>query len=270
MRRRILARFAALALLLCCLCTALCAALADDAVKLLFHTEEGETEEVEMAVPGIVFSQVKSDGQVITVASSDLEWDTEAEAGKGIAYISAPNTGRSQVLRKPNGGSKTMGRLKTGKIVMVMTAPSGKFIGIDYYGKIGYVLTATIAYPNTKNGVQTGLVCTKDGTTTGKQTINLRMRTSRRSRKIAAIKVGTPVTVYGINKGWAEVDADGWHGYLMEEYIALDGSGITLVGGDPVTEDATPEPTPAATPTPPPMADDSDVDEIEEFDLGAD
>ena len=40
--------------------------------------------------------------------------------------------------------------------------------------------------------------------------------------KIDSFRIGTPVSVYAQNDSWAEVDAGGYHAYLLNEYVVLD------------------------------------------------
>ena len=224
-----------LTVLLCCILAA--EALAADAPTFILRTESGDSEVVQMVTPGVVYSIVKSDGQDVRVLTSDLEWDSGAEVNRRVAYINAPRTGRSVVLNRPSGSGHSLGRYGTGKIVIVAEAPKGQYTGVVYKNSIGYVLTSTLSFPDLSNGVLTGTVTWTDGTVDGRRTINLRQKAKKSSRKITSIKTGASVVIYSQNNNWAEVDVNGWHGYIMTKYLSInENDGPTIVEQPAATE----------------------------------
>jgi uncharacterized protein YgiM (DUF1202 family) len=43
------------------------------------------------------------------------------------------------------------------------------------------------------------------------------------ARVVGRFNVGYPLTVYARNDKWSEVDAGGYHGYILNQYITMDG-----------------------------------------------
>lgn len=214
-----------------------CAAAASD-FPVTYTDEDGEDHSAVLKTPGVTYSVIRLNGEEVTALNSDLRWDTEAIASKRVAYINAPRTGRSVVMKRASGSSHTIGRFKTGQIVLVMTGASGNYTGVYYNGKIGYVLTATLAYPDLSAGALTGVICWKDGSTDSNQSINIRQKKNTSSRKLTTAKVGTAVTVYSQSNGWAEIDVNGWHGFVQDKYLAVDDNSAVIIADEDAAEAA--------------------------------
>ena len=191
--------------------------------------EDGEERPVTVKTLGLVTSQVNLDGEEITVNTADLRWETNVSAGKMMAIINAPRTGKATLHAKSSSKSAVLGKCDTNRVVLVLA--SGKnYTKISYDNTVGYVLTSALKfYP--VGGVDADEEQPKPGWVSfrgklnSKNTVNIRMNGKSGSRILTDFIAGTPLWVFSQTDRWTEIDVGGYHGYILNEYVTLDESG---------------------------------------------
>lgn len=176
---------------------------------------------VEIKYLGVLETCIRDASGERIVLTTELEFETEAPAGKRIAYIYAPKTAKCSMWKKASKKSELITKCKAGTVVMVLEY-GREFCRIRYNGKEGYVLTSCLRFPG-KNvaAIGTGKI-SYNGKATGSTTVNIRGAGSSSAHKIAEWRTGTEVTVFGYKDGWYEVEYRGIHGWVQEKYLTLD------------------------------------------------
>ena len=170
---------------------------------------------------GLARSMVNINGTSTLVNTCDLIWYTEAPEDKVLAVIDANRVGYANLREKTSQKSFIMDHCITNKVVRVLS--TGKtWSMVDYDGMRGYVLTAALEFhPLSMRGYSTGKISI-NGRTKGKSPINIRANPKNGSRILGGYVVGTPLTIFSIGEKWCEVDVEGWHCYILTEYVTLD------------------------------------------------
>ena len=191
--------------------------------------EDGEERPVTVKTLGLVTSLVRLDGEDVTVNTADLRWDTEVSAGKMMAIINAPRTGRATLHANSSSKSDVLGKCDTNRVVLVLA--SGKnYTKISYDNTVGYVLTSALKfYPvggvdEDEEQPKPGWVSFR-GKLNSKNTVNIRMNGKSGSRILTDFIAGTPLWVFSQTDRWTEIDVGGYHGYILNEYVTLDEGG---------------------------------------------
>ena len=191
--------------------------------------EDGEERPVTVKTLGLVTSLVRLDGEDVTVDTADLRWETKVSAGKMMAIINAPRTGKATLHAKSSSKSAVLGKCDTNRVVLVLA--SGKnYTKISYDNTVGYVLTSALKfYPvggvdEDEEPPKPGWVSFR-GKLNSKNTINIRMNGKNGSRILTDFIAGTPLWVFSQTDRWTEIDVGGYHGYILNEYVTLDESG---------------------------------------------
>ena len=191
--------------------------------------EDGEERPVTVKTLGLVTSLVRLDGEDVTVDTADLRWETKVSAGKMMAIINAPRTGKATLHAKSSSKSAVLGKCDTNRVVLVLA--SGKnYTKISYDNTVGYVLTSALKfYPvggvdEDEEPPKPGWVSFR-GKLNSKNTINIRMNGKNGSRILTDFIAGTPLWVFSQTDRWTEIDVGGYHGYILNEYVSLDESG---------------------------------------------
>ena len=169
---------------------------------------------------GTVTSYVISGTQIIPAESAALRFSADAQDGRSVAILHAPESGQASLREKPSDSSRRLQYVRTGLIVAVLSH-GNTWSQIHTGDAAGYVLTRCLRFPDAA-AVPTGEgVLSIGGSSTGSAMINVRATPKRDSAKAAEWPTGTPVTVFGTANGWVEIEAQGVHGYVMDDYITI-------------------------------------------------
>ncbi len=170
---------------------------------------------------GLARSKIQLRGRELLVNTCDLIWDTEAGEDQALAVINANRVGYANLRAKTSQKSFVMDHCLTNRVVRVISI--GKtWSKVDYNGMRGYVLTGALTfYPRAMRTYECGLVSRK-GKTSGKNTINVRANPTNGSRILADYALGTPLTIFNYGEKWCEVDIEGWHCFILTEYVTLE------------------------------------------------
>lgn len=177
---------------------------------------------VEILTLGTAESTIRYDGQERTVKTSELDFSAkDVPAEKAVAVVYAPRTGEASLRAKASTSSKVLRKCKAGTVVSVLEI-KGKFSLVNMQGEIGYMRNDCLQYSSATRETMGTALLSYDGQTNGSIAINVRNDTNGSSAKVAEWKTGTEVTVFASEDGWVEVETDGIHGWVMEEYVTME------------------------------------------------
>ena len=170
---------------------------------------------------GVVNSIVVLEGEPKEVATAELVFSADQSDDKHVAVIFAPNTGKCTLRVSGSDSGAAIKQCKAGTVVSVLKYGS-KYTRISYNGEAGYVLTSCLKfYGKDAQTIGTGTIIYSKEKPNLKTTINIRNKTDKSSFKVAEWNTGTQVQVFAHLNGWYEVEYDGIHGYVMEQYLVM-------------------------------------------------
>ena len=197
-----------------------------------YTDEDGSVYPAEIVYLGLGRSTIRVDGEELVVPTSSLTWDTEAPEDKRLAVVTLHNNPKLTYLTlraKKKQGSFVMGNCTKRRVLRVIS--TGKtWTMVDDDGVRGYVLTSGLTfYDNKPKRYAAGRVTIR-GKTTSKDTVHARTSTasdpgyvlSGDGREIVEFAVATPVTVFSRDEKWSELDINGWHCFMLNEFVTLD------------------------------------------------
>lgn len=187
------------------------------AVKETIVVRYGD-EPVQLVRLGVATSTVLLNGEEKEVLTIELDFGSKAEKEKQVAVIHAPKSGTCTLRAKASDNGKMLKKCKAGTVVMVLES-GAQWSKICYKDTVGYVLTGCLKWYDDKTE-GTGLL-SYNGRTTGSTTINVRNAPAGDSAKIAEWATGTEVEVFGLEKGWYEIEYKGIHGFVMEKFLTI-------------------------------------------------
>ena len=180
--------------------------------------EEGETKSVTLQTLGTAQCIVFDGTTKLTVNTEDLVWETEADDDQRLAIIYAPKTGKATLRASASSSAKAIDQCLDGRIVVVLKVGS-TFTRVLYEGKEGCVLTAALTFTGSvpAGEFDVATLCYK-GRTDSSATITVYTAKTAK-RKINQWRVGTEVVVLNVEGNWSEVEIDGWHGWVKNDYL---------------------------------------------------
>ena len=215
-------RFLAILLMICLLipCAALAAEDKDDVpAPVTVRDSSGQRFSAEIVALGYMYSQVRVGAAFLTVPTEDLSWDTNAQAGKRVAWIHAPNKGSISLRKTEKPKSRIMDHADTNLMVRVVSVGK-KTTGIVFGEHIRFIANSGLTYPSKLTAIKMGTV-SYNGETDGLRSVAVYLKGSTSARKVAEVPTGSIATVYSQKKSWSEVDVAGWHGFIKTEYLEL-------------------------------------------------
>ena len=194
---------------------------------LTYTDESDEPYRVELVTLGSAYSVVLLDNEECTVPTVRLSWNADTDETQRIAAIDAKRTGKATMRSKSGGKGSVIKKVDTNQLALVLSV-KGKYARIRVEGKEGYVLTSALAFLPVINvedeeaaALQTGFLSYK-GNVKSRQAINARSSGTRNARVVTEMRSGTPVVIFGIEDGWAEIEADGYRVFVLTEYLTIE------------------------------------------------
>lgn len=169
---------------------------------------EEDDKEVELLLPGMVNSAVRLEGEEMTVPTASLAWDA-GEAGHPLARIYAPKNGVASVYARDEGKGGVIKKFKTGSVVLVL-GKSGKYTKVYAEDTVGYVITSALEMCD---------VCTDAQEVTVARKAYLRLVARESGHRLAELPEGTVVYLIGETKQWAQVEYQGFVGYVEKNRL---------------------------------------------------
>ena len=169
---------------------------------------EEDDKEVELLLPGMVNSAVRLEGEEMNVPTASLVWDA-GEAEHPLARIYAPKNGVASVYARDEGKGGVIKKFKTGSIVLVL-GKSGKYTKVYAEDTVGYVITSALEMCD---------VCTDAQEVTVARKAYLRLVARESGHRLAELPEGTVVYLIGETKQWAQVECQGFVGYVEKNRL---------------------------------------------------
>lgn len=183
--------------------------------------DSGESSAVEVVYMGVGRSMIRLNGKEKMVNTVNLKWQTEAPEDKVLAMVDAPRDGYTWMRKAPN-SKKTnpkIQQIRTNTVLRVIRT-GGTWTLVAYEGLCGYVPSSALEfYRNDHTDFETGVLSVK-GRTRGSDTVKIRSLDGS-GKILKECALGTPVTVFDIIDGWAELDGQGFHGMIQSKYVTL-------------------------------------------------
>lgn len=197
-----------------------------ETMTLTLVDEDGEEQPVTLLTLGTAVSEIKADGEKLTVPTASLRWGSTAPADKQLAVITAPKGGEAALRTKASSKGQVLKKCQTNRIVLVLSV--GKSYAKVYCdGLVGYVRNSSLTFCPV-GGVKEGESAPVPGWVSfrgrlnSKNTVNIRQSGKNGSRILADFIAGTPVMVFSQSDRWAEIDVGGYRAFILNEYLTLD------------------------------------------------
>lgn len=180
-------------------------------------------------------------GQIVGYApTSALRFDgtpptSSSETPSTISqWATVQCNGTLNLRTSPSLSAGVQASIPNGAVLCVFRTENG-WANVQYGASVGWAsmdfLRMSSSYPMQITGQgSTPAVVNIPG---GSGTVNLRETASTTSRVLAAIRHGSPVTVLANDGSWCYVQVDGYEGYMMTKFLALNGEAVA-----PPQEDA--------------------------------
>lgn len=169
---------------------------------------------------GLGRSTIVLNGEKMTVPTCCLSWDSEVSADQALAVVGVAKQGYAIMRDKSSSKAFIMDHVTTGQVVRVISSGDNWTL-VDHDGMRGYVRTTSLNfYSNTPREYKTGWISYK-GRMKGTATINIRANPKNGSRILGDYVLGTELTIFSEQDKWYEIEVDGWHCYILKEYVTL-------------------------------------------------
>ena len=180
---------------------------------VLANLEAGSV--VELLILGQAWCKIKSGSNQGYVPTYSLSFAFGASQ-PALALVTAPN-GKLSLRESMTTKSKAVGTVKSGQMV-VLLAKGETFSLVRHGNKEGYALTAHLKEvpPSTALGNYTEVISTAKNR---EANVRLRSEPSTKGREYTKVKSGLFVVVLDIKDDWAQVEYEGYHGYMMAEFL---------------------------------------------------
>jgi hypothetical protein len=187
-------------------------------LKVTYLNDEGVSVRVELKELGTAQCEVLLDGDVVTVPTARLQWETEADEEHMLAVISAPRTGKATLRKEARSSSRALAQCEAGRIVIVLKL-GDNYSRILYDGKEGLVLNGALEFKPVvpEDQIETGTLAYKGRTDTS-ATISVYSDTGLK-RRLKQFRVGTEIVLFGETGSLTEVEIGGYHGYVKSAYL---------------------------------------------------
>ena len=167
---------------------------------------------------GAYTSVVEYEGREVEVPTAELQFSADAPADKRLAYIHAPRTGRCYLRAKASDKGDVLDKCPAGTVVQVVKYGKS-YCQIVFEGQVGYVQTACLKFVDPTAEILGTTVLTYNGKATGAAQVPIRNDKSNDSAIVVKLRSGTEVAVFAKAGKWYEVECDGLHGFVHENFM---------------------------------------------------
>ena len=175
---------------------------------------------VKVVTLGTRTSVVSMDGKQQELPTTELTFAPGIPDSHKVAYIYAPESGQCWLRKSPSESGTTIRKCSAGTVVAVLEV-GDSFTKIRYRDDVGYVLTRCLVFCNPERGtIGTGMITLK-GNGSGRADINVRNAPTREAVVVKSWKTGTLVEVFSYRDGWYEVEYNGVHAFVKEDYLTM-------------------------------------------------
>lgn len=196
------------------------AELPASAYEVTWAAPESDPVPVMLVTLGVANSRVFANEEWLDVPTAELVFETEVAREQNLAIITAPNSGECSLRSRADADSRALAKCKAGRVVVVLEIGE-RFCKVNFEGQEGYILTNLLRIVGQDVQATGSAVLSVKGATTGKATVNIRNSADKDTAKIAVWPVGTAVTIFSYENGWYEIEHEGVHGYVMDDYVTV-------------------------------------------------
>lgn len=177
---------------------------------------------VQLETLGLAWSCIRTADEVTDLRTAELLWPCVAEENEHIACINAPKSGKVTLYPKASKHGKGIGKIDAGKLVLVLKKGTN-FTRVWADGTIGYVMTAALDfYGVSTDDEYADDTLAKNGSANGRASIGVRLSPKSAARTICKYPTGTPIVVFNDTGAWAEIDVDGYHGFIQSKFRLME------------------------------------------------
>ena len=167
---------------------------------------------------GFHSSVILVDGKEQIVPTHELTFSEKVDAAKRVAYIHAPRTGRCYLRAKASDKGDILDKCPAGTVVQVIKYGKN-YCQIVFEGQVGYVQTACLKFADQEAEILGTTVLTYNGKATGNAEVPIRNDKSNDSAIVVKLRSGTEVVVLSKSGKWYEVECEGLHGFVHENFM---------------------------------------------------
>lgn len=184
---------------------------------------DGSLEYVEMLSAGTVYSQVRLHGEKEYVETALLCYETdEVPDEMRYAMINAQKSGYATMHASDSARSSVINRIMTNRVALVLDVGK-KYTKVYVDGCVGYFQTSSLTFLPGNSAATLLAKMSYNGKTRSRNTINIHMNGKNKSRILDDVMCGTQMTVFSTtDDGWTEIEADGWHAWVLSKYVTYD------------------------------------------------
>jgi len=193
--------------------------------KTVYRDEAGNETEIKVIHMGVIRSLIELNGEKQMVETWHLSWETEAPEEKVLAVVKSPRLSREVSYHADKSDKSTiLGRATAGRVVQVIrTGNDWSLVDLNEKGVPRVFLHNSCLdfWSNIPREYSTAKV-TINGKTKSKEPIGVRSGDSSKYQKVENVYPGDVLTIYAQNKKWCEVDVNGYHVFILKEFVTAD------------------------------------------------
>lgn len=193
--------------------------------KTVYRDEAGNETEIKVIHLGVIRSLIEINGEQQMVETWHLSWETEAPEEKVLAVVKSPRMSKEVGYHADKSDKSTiLGWATVGKVVQVVRVGNEwSLIDLQEAGvpRVFVPNTCLDFWSNIPREYSTAKV-TINGKTKSKEPIGVRSGDSSKYQKVENVYPGDTLTIYAQNKKWCEVDVNGYHVFILKEFVTMD------------------------------------------------
>lgn len=187
--------------------------------------DDGSMEYAQVISAGTVYSLVNINGEKTVVETCRLMYSIdEVPDEKRFAMVNAQKNGYATMFYKANSKSDVIGRFMTNRICLVLNVGEN-FSKVWVDGSCGFIKNSSLIFMDGRGEQITTAQVSYNGKTKSANRINIHMNGKSKSRILDDLPCGTTMTVFSTTEdGWTEIEADGWHAWILSKYVTYEGA----------------------------------------------
>ena len=177
---------------------------------------QGET--VQVLALGSQVSIIRQGEENWEVYTRTLTFTEEAEAGKGLAIITAPRTGRVSMRKTASSRGAIIMKCQAGRIVPVLGLTK-KYALVQYEDAVGYVLRTSLTFLDPSEGEAEFAYIAYKGNPRSNNTVKVRQKGASTARILDEFPCGQRVTVIQRGEKWTEIEVENLRCFILSEFL---------------------------------------------------
>ena len=171
---------------------------------------------------GTVNSVIAIGSTAYSIATADIDWETNASEGKRIAVVNNVVLSSYYLRKRGDSNGQRLANVPAGAVLAVLDDSNGNnYTRVCFNGLTGYIATSLLSFTDGEDALATG-VLSYEGATFGNRSVVLWSASSLLSRDVGKWPIGTIVSVLEYNDNWVRVEVDGYQGWVRREFVTFD------------------------------------------------